>query len=229
MVAKRKFTNGGNGGSKKRRKTTTQVSVSRFSGIETKFLDSNYAPTAIAAAIAGSEADPTTLLALNATAQGDGESERDGRRQCLKSVKVHGTVSLNPLANQSTSPADEIVFVALVLDTQSNKAQLNAEDVFKGTTPERPFRNLQYVDRFKVLAARTFTMKYGDGVWDGTNIEIGGVSEIFNFNKKLEVPVTYAATTGVIGSITDNSLHMVAISSSSNAKLEYNARVTFVG
>ncbi len=47
-------------------------------GIEKKFLDMEY-DAVITATLAGSEADPATLLGLTSIAQGDGESNRDGR------------------------------------------------------------------------------------------------------------------------------------------------------
>ncbi len=203
-----------------------------FMGIETKFLDSSYAKTDIVAAIAGSEADPTTLLSLNATAQGDGESNRDGRRQMIKSVKVHGTVRLTAVEAATVALDARTVFVACVLDTQTNGSQFNAEDVFTGTTPERPFRNMQYVDRFKVLFAKTYDLAHPSMSNEAAanTLAANGLAVSFNINKKLALPVTYTGTTGVIANISDNSIHMLAIASSASVcTLEYNARCTFVG
>ncbi len=199
-------------------------------GEETKFLDTSYAATAMSQTLAGAEADPGTVLSLNATAQGDGESNRDGRRQIIKSVKVHGIVALPSVEAINGPQNGQVAFVACVLDKQTNGAQLNAEDVFTGAIPERPFRNMQYIDRFEVLWAKTFNLSHDGVTQDGANnFSAPGKQIVFNINKKCNFPVTYTNTTGVVGSVSDNSVHMIAVAPGGTPTLEYNARCTFVG
>ena len=108
-----------------------------FLGLEKKFFDTAVAMVALTAPTdaAGGEIDPTALpgavACLNAMAQGDGEQNRDGKKVVLKSVQVKGFVQ--KLGGELAAGPDSgtKVFVALVLDTQTNGAQLNSEDVFK--------------------------------------------------------------------------------------------------
>lgn len=212
------------------------VSNRGFLGMERKFLDTALEPAAIAAAIAGSEADPATLLCLNAMAQGDTQSSRDGRKVVLKSVQVKGTIDLAPTDNVTNG--DCVVFVALVLDKQTNGAQFNAEDVFVSTAlsgavgpVSQPFRNLEWVQRFEVLATKTISMNQLGVAYNGTSVLPLSRKETFEFYRKLNIPVMFTSSSGTVSSIADNSLHVVAITSSNTAAptIAYSARVRYVG
>ncbi len=209
-----------------------------FSGIELKFLDTSRAALTIPAptGAAGAELDPATVLCLNAMQQGDGESDRDGRRIVMKSVYVTGSVSIAPQANLTTTDLAPLVYLALVLDTQSNGAAPNSEDIF--TNPAgaalnaaQPMRNIQYTNRFKVLAKADIEMPQPQLVYDGTNIEAAGCSKMFSFFKKFEIPVNFTGTTGTIATVSDNSLHIIGYTNSTTYAplLNYNSRVRYVG
>jgi len=198
-----------------------------FLGKELKFVDYEVTQDAIQRTVAGSEVDPaSSVLCLNATAQGDTESNRDGRRQFTHSIVIKGILTWNykPSGGSGIAFADMgDVKVALVLDTQTNGAQLNAEDVFKDPTSvyldSVMMRNLQYTSRFRVLKIMTLRPPNfggggaGNGTTDGT-VE-GSFSKQFScyYNFKKPLMTTYTNTTAVIANIADNSLHLIAIAS----------------
>lgn len=206
---------------------------------EVKFLDTSLAVTALALGTTSvnGEKDPVTLLSLSAMPQGDGPSNRDGRRVRLTHVEVKGVIIEDERAATGLDPPQNY-FVALVLDRQTNGAQLNSEDVFTnqgaidalGTSP---FADLNFGKRFKVLASRV--MKRTDldiSFVSATNNEHTGVLTPFHFNVPLNIPVMHSLTTGVVAACVDNSLHMIAWAleiAVSAPKIAYNARVRFVG
>jgi len=204
-----------------------------FLGIEQKYHDSTLAETVIGTSLASGERDPATANCLNGIAQGDTETTRDGKNYLIKSVHVNGYISRIVDPDNADPPTYNIGFVALVLDTQSNGAQLNSEDVYQGTLGATPFRDLQYSASFKVLGFKQFTFDCPNVATDGTNTNSSGGQVVpfrFDVNKDIKVHCTGTGTT--VSDIQDNSLHIIASAygaGTANAYIQYNARVRFVG
>jgi len=201
-------------------------------GAESKFIDYYITDATVVTTTASSEQDPATVNCLNATAVGDGESNRDGRKVMLQSVYIKGQVYGNPLPDEGDTPTSASVRLLLVLDKQTNGVQFSAEDVLLNTSGSDvlSMRNLQYTSRFKVLKDITYdlpvvTSTDGSGTNSGT-----AAGQSFSIFEKLNVPCTFTDTTALISSIMDNSLHVMAIvSAGSSVKLSYQSRVRFVG
>lgn len=197
-----------------------------------KFVDYEYGPTAIATALIDGEADPTSSLSLNAIAQGDGNSNRDGRRVIMHSVHIRGRIHF---ANVNvTSPGSPMCRLMLVLDTQTNGAQLSADNVLANpaTTLETlAFRNLQYSQRFRVLWDRMYKLEpKGLAFINAANQYTTLASAKFTINKKLALVTNYSGTAATINNITDNSLHIICYADdllSSAGSLAYYSRVRF--
>lgn len=219
-----------------------------FLGIENKFFDTGVVNKTLNgnAAWNGHEMDPAaTESCLNAIAQGDGQSNRDGKQVRLTSVYVTGQVIRAISSGVSAAAHGGTVFLALVLDTQTNGAQLNSEDVYinpaaNAITTAIPLRNLQYTSRFKVLKTLVIPFDAPNGYTESPNAggagtgdyDIGGCSRTFQWYCKLDLPVNFTGNTSDIANIMDNSLHIVGTSelaSTSSMLLSYNARVRFVG
>ncbi len=210
-----------------------------FLGIEKKFYDSHLSSKALNATTdnADGECNPSATLTLNTVAQGDGESNRDGRKMVMKSVQVTGSVFCSAQANQSAADAIPIIFIALVLDKQTNGAALSSELVYVNPSADtglctNPVRNLQYVSRFRVLRSTVFVPPQPAISYDGTNIEQGGVNVPFRFDADLkDLPVTFSGDTSAISNIIDNSLHVLAWASTTGMapSIQYNCRLRFVG
>jgi len=209
-----------------------------FMGVELKYKDTSLVSGALVAPTngAGGECDPTpTLLCLNPIAQGTSAQERDGKQICIKSCFVSGVVDVPVLANQTAGSVSPMVYVALVLDKQTNAAQLNSEDVFtnpgaSAVTAAMPLRDLQYTSRFQVLDSVCIEPKMIAASYDGTNIEAFGTRVPFKLSWSGDIITNYVGTNAVIASIQDHSLHIVAFTGpATGATLSYNARVRFVG
>ena len=234
---KRKWT-GQQSGSRKRRFTAAVKAINQrsagFIGIEKKFFDSYVTNGAIVNTCAGAEQDPAANAScLNAIAQGDGESSRDGRKCVIKSVQVKGLLKGVSLPDQPDATPSPEVRVVIFVDQQTNGAQCNSEDVLLDGAgiDVLSLRNMQYSRRFYTLFDRTYTMGAPTFITDGANTgSIVFGARPFSMFKKLNMEVNFTGTTADIANIADNSIHVLAIASGSGvATISYQARVRFVG
>lgn len=218
----------------KRRRTATL-------GVERKYYDTALAATAIVASTdaSGAELDPSATSMISTPAVGDGDQNRDGKRIIIDMVEVKGTVNRIPQEATANPPTAGKVFVALVLDTQSNGAQMNSEDCFKNTggtalLAAMPLRNLLFGSRFKVLKQEVFDMNYKTlSHFAVDSFSVTGKSCAFSWYvpvKDLQINFN-AGTTASIVNVIDNSLHMIAYASDATyqSELSYNARIRFTG
>lgn len=223
-----------------RRRRRPNSRTAGFLGIETKFYDTSLVGSTLTGPTdaSGGEHNPSATIALNTVVQGDGEQNRDGRKMVMKSIYVSGVVRSLPLANHTVVEPNHIIVISLVLDTQTNGALLSSENVFTNPsgnqlTVTQHFRNLQYIQRFKVLKTIKLVLDNQVTQYDGTNIEVGQrVTPFSMFAKLSDIPVNFTGTSENIANIVDNSLHVVAYvyeAGSGSATLTYNARLRFVG
>lgn len=209
-------------------------------GIEKKFYDTALAATALVAPLdaAGGEFDPSATSMISTPAVGDAEQSRDGKKIIIKSAQVKGTVHLPPGEDVANPTVACQVFVALVLDTQTNGAQLNSEDVFKNLANEAgsaagPMRNLLFGPRFKILKSEILDLNSQTLAVEATDLFAhAGLRKNFEWYCPMELPVNFnAGTTASVANVIDNSLHVIAYATNvSNAPtISYNARIRFVG
>ncbi len=235
-MAKRKAAAGASGGGKKIKRPYQFKGRVRGprSGEELKYIDYTYGNANISNAAAGGECDPATYLGMGVVAQGDEETNRDGRKIVLKSVYVKGQVKLLATTTVASVTGDPVgVALWLVLDKQTNGAQLDAEKVVTATThPDLCFRNLKYSQRFQTLWSKRFyiTPEVAANDSTATTVSYGMAGRDFECFKKLNIPVTFTGNAAVIANVADNSLHMIGIASAATkVQLQYGARVRFVG
>ncbi len=228
------------------RSTRMNRRTAGFIGLEKKFFDSGLTGSVLAAGTdaSGAEHDPTTLLCLNCPAQGDMENNRDGRQITMSSIQVKGVITIPSIAADA-GPDNTLptVFIALVLDKQTNGAQLDSEDVFCNVggafnLAASPFRELENVQRFRILASRSYNLANASVVpfYQGTagSADRQGVQVPFSFYKSLKgMKVNFATgqTTSVIAAIQDNSIHIVAYTSNTTVatQIDYASRLRFYG
>ncbi len=204
-----------------------------------KFYDQKLSLASLTAATdaTGGEHNPSATIALNTVVQGDGESNRDGRQIVMRNLSLRGNISVAPQVDESTTDRSELCFVSIILDTQTNGALLNSEDVYKNVLGTalgacQPFRNLKFSKRFRVLATKTITLPQQEVVHDGTNIEVGGFVVPFEMYVNLKnMTVNYSSTSESIANITDNSISVIAwtTGTASAPILNYATRLRFVG
>jgi hypothetical protein len=212
-----------------------------FVGQELKFTDDYVNGATIGSTWVGGELDPTVSGAscLNGVSQGDGETQRDGRNFMMKSIMLRGFVDTTLQESQNTPVGDSIVRLCLVMDKQTNAAQMNAEDCMDGGVPVDTisFRNLENSRRFKVLKDITLKIEGSKGAMNEGAANLfanGNVQTPFQIyhDFKRPVRVTTNGTGGTVGAITDVSLHLIGVTnaaSGTNNTLYYSSRLRFYG
>ncbi len=204
-----------------------------FLGIENKFVDGEETATAFATTWAAIE-DGTTL-AMPIPAVGNTESTRIGRVYSINSLHIRFQIT-TVQSESITAPFDDMhCRVCVVWDTQTNGAQLTATDVMDGgqTLDVLSFRNLQFSKRFRVLMDKTVILTRNNQTNEGAiNLFATGARKLqWKFNKTFSTPVRVicSGTTGVVGSVTDNSFHVIGVATSTAVNLEFQARIRFSG
>jgi len=206
-------------------------------GVETKYLDmTGTAALSGAAGWTGAEIDPAGNLCLNTMVQGTSASQREGRKITNVSIEVIGTIYQANQADQAAADVSPTVFLALVLDTQTNGAQLNSEDVYinpsgVGAALTAPLRNMLYSKRFKVLKTWTKALPQLPISYDGTNMEQAGQGTPFKMFKTLGFVTEFLGNAGTIADISNSSLHLIGVTSNTSTAptIYYNARLRFRG
>ena len=203
-----------------RRPRVSNVRTGGLLGLERKFFDTSNVADALAATtdMTASMLDPATLLGLNVVAQGDGASERDGRKISMTSIMVTGEVTRPSASAQTAMVNPGIVTLYLVLDTQTNAAQTTSQNIFVNPSADvrsnpGALRNLEFSNRYRVLAKWTRAMPQQTTGNDAAGtFDINGVDVPFTLSanlKRLETHYKIGGTTSVIANIVDNSIHLV--------------------
>ncbi len=234
-----KAAGGGNVNAPYRRPRRNLVTAG-FLGIETKFLDTSLGATALTAPTdsAGAEHDPSATVMISTPVQGDGEQERIGKKILIKSVQVKGLINIPQLEAQTDPFPATSVYVAIVLDTQTNGAQMNSEDCFKNSgaialMASNPMKNLLFGKRFRIIKMKKMTLNLASASTSAVNnFNINGTQRQFNLFAKLNMQVQFnAGTTGVVANVIDNSLHVIAFANTvlTAPTIQYQARIRFQG
>jgi len=179
--------------------------------------------------------NPLTVLCLNAVAQGDTPTNRDGRCYYIHSVMMK-IVVFGLAAETATAPfTDLIMRILLVHDKQANQGEADADKVMETapTIDYLSFRNLSYTGRFRVIKDKTILMRrmyVNEGVVDkfATGQQIIKFDWYHTFAKPLKVICN--GTAGNIAVVTNNSLQVIAVSNSATEmSFSYQARCRFSG
>ena len=225
-----------------RRRALLNARTGGFMGIEKKFLDCSLSDSAVSApsdATAG-EHGPTTGCTgcITAPAQGDSEQNRDGRKISVDSIYLTGLCAYALQQDQSDVLPAPTVFIALVMDTQTNAATIVSENVFtnpstSADTNGYPLRNLSNSTRFRVLDSVTITPVMMTAMQDGTNSSAQVVIPIpFKLSSNIKFQVSFnTGTTANVSTVVDNSIHVIsyAIGTSFAPKISYLSRMRFYG
>ncbi len=207
---------------------------------EMKYFDTFKDGTALTAPAtwAGTEVDPATILTFCDPVKGTGISNRIGRHIKIHAIKIRGQISCAAQLNQTATDAASQVRLVLVLDQQTNAAQMQGEQVFEDPGTASPnntiqtYMNLDNLGRFRVLKDKMLVIQNPNIAWDGTNMEQNGLVRMFKLNHKFAKPldVHFNATDGgTVADIVDNSIHMLACASSIALvpQILYEARVSY--
>lgn len=238
MAARKRSRKSSSSKSNKKRKTTGSRSKSLnprtggFIGMDKKYVDLTATHTVVST-VSGSEVDPSPANGLVAIGQGNNQSQRIGNRVTLTEVHINGEILFNAVTAATPNSA-RYVRVLLVLDKQTNGAQLSGENVLKdpasATFNVMAWRDLEYVKRFQVLAD-IYVRRHNMAInWNGSNTLTSQEHIPFQIHKKLDLPINFSTTGSDVSAIVDNSLHMIAIGSNGvDASINYISRIRYYG
>ncbi len=221
------------------RRTRRNPRSGGFLGMELKFYDTTLVDSNLATTSTGSgiEKDPSATIVLNSVVQGDGESQRDGRKISMKSIFISGIITIPAVADQTVPEEQPHIAIWLVLDMQTNGATIVSENVFVNKGADvilgtSLMRNLQFTSRFRILDKVAFNMVMPGFSGSDTNYDLHGSVRKFKLSAKLNgMGVLYSGTTETVANITNNSLHILAVASSITMapNISYNSRLRFMG
>jgi len=143
--------------------------------------------------------------------QGDGQSEREGRKVVVKSILFNGQITFVPGA---AANAGDVVYLYLVQDRQCNGAAAtvanNDTGIFtsSGSNLSVAVPCLANESRFKILKKWSIPMNATAGI----TTQYSTMAKPLHFYKQCAIPIEYDASvnTGAIGSIRSNNLFLVA-------------------
>lgn len=228
---------------------------------ETKWVDTHLDAAALTGTVnttvANSVFDPIVGGCLDRIPQGSGPNQRMGMKANYRGLSFKGSIYCAP---QETVGSVKLhfaaeVFLAIVLDTQTNGAAMLASQVYDNpgattTLNTHLHRNKAYEDRFKVLKTKRFRLTPGActagsfpaipantvaGMAPGQEyipMHTSGVLTQFDMYvnlKGIQGSFDPAVTGGDIAQHRDNSIHVIAIVNHDDMepRLSYNSRLTY--
>lgn len=162
-------------------------------------------------------------------AQGDGQSERIGRKAVISSVHMEGYLEMDP--GSVISDSTNMVRIAVVLDKQANGSVPGFQDIWRlAGLSMNQFRNLEKSSRFKVLFDKRYVLR-PQVAGNGTAVDVGQWLAPIKFHKRVNIPVEYSGITNSVSSIVNNNLLVFACreSAASEPRIVYNWRIRYDG
>lgn len=207
-----------NQGLKKHVSRTTGLGTRFRPGGELKYFDHALGNTVLSDA-------GTIDDSLNLVPQGNGASQRVGRKFTIRKVHMRGTCrTVDDLALQTQGKA--VIRLMLVWDKQANGAPATPGDVLQdagGSTRWDTYRNLENVNRFKVLKEK---------VWDLNNLQREaagtiGVARAFSWDVRCNIPVEMGQG-NAITDVRSNNVFVLALTDNNPvAALQYSTRIRY--
>ena len=167
-------------------------------------------------------ANPNCLFCPKVSAALNG---RVGRNVKVMKIKISGHINVMPQGAQSTVDTGTVVRMLLVIDQQTNSAQMAASQLLNDGTAAsntiHAYQNPNNFGRFRVLKDKRVTISDLNlaGSPTGSDVIQGGKVIPFKFSHRFAQPllVHFNATNGgTVADIVDNSFHFV-IGCNSNA------------
>lgn len=165
------------------------------------------------------------LSSLALVQQGDGATNRDGRKINATYISLKGTWTL-PEESPTTAPGSDVCRFIVYMDSQCNGAAATFTELF-ASADLLAHNNLNNSKRFKILCNDVAVLNvgalYGSGAtWNEVN---------YYFEKFIrldDVVIQYDASTGAITDLTANNFGVAAITENGKGVLNVNCRLRFV-
>lgn len=162
-------------------------------------------------------------------AEGNGESDRIGRKLTVKVIQWKYNVSMLPQASTANPQGTDTVRVILYLDKQTNGATATVTGILE-SADYQAFHNLANSGRFTVLHDAEINLKLNAACGDGSAAN-DWLGESFSkqFYKQCTIPIEYdnSATTGVITSMRSNNLGVLLLSRSGVCNFDSKMRIRY--
>lgn len=190
---------------------------------ESKFFDTDIAELTTAAAGA---LFPTTNNSLVLMQQGNGDSNRIGRKVTVTSVHIHGRVRIVAAADLDLNA---VVRIILFEDKQCNGANATVAGILDTGAAQDflAFRNLDQTGRFRVLKEIIKPINASGGSGNGTTDKSVGTCDYFSMNVKCNIPILYSASTGAVSDLASSNIALLVIADTTDAKVVMQARVRY--
>lgn len=178
-------------------------------------------------------ADPAAEDCLSWAPLGTGATQRVGRQILVKSIHIEGICFVENTTTTLGVGASTVTWW-LVQDRQSNKAVPLSQNIIQtASVAIQGFRNLEYSDRFTILARGQLNLGNPSNAYNGTNQTASRQLKRFSIYKRLSMPVTFSDSTTGIADVVDNSLHFVLAGQKGGTaavpQCTYNARMRYIG
>jgi len=176
--------------------------------------------------------------------QGTNYSDRDGRKIWVKNIRISGQIRWTSVANNATPLTISPVRIVIVKDSRTNSTTLSGENVIgpglgsdglatlsgDGVALNLP-TNPDGWGRYRILHDQTFNPPAIAASGDSTNLDQQGLYLDFSITVRPSCYISFDASTGAIGSIIDNSFHVLAATNAggTDQQLCYYARTSFIG
>lgn len=216
-----------------------------FLGTEVKYFDQSYPATLIAAPATPDNtmlAVPAATNSLNCPSQGDGPTNRDGRKIRMRSIYIKGTLYRNAYEDQIDPGSSIMAYVACVLDRQCNGAAISPSQVFYNPSASATnncalLRQLEYSDRYRILRDQIFNFDAKTITSQGANLYSStGLLRHFEWYIPCNILVEFnqlVPTASTVSSMVNNAVSVCAAATAATGLasiyLTYNARVRFTG
>ncbi len=174
-------------------------------GGERKFFNTVVDDAVVAATMA--------IVNLTIIPEGNGESERIGRKITITKISVLYSMQLPAATAQGAS--SDTMRCMLVQDKQTNGAQFAATDLID-LDNFNEFNNLANSKRFKILYKQEFNFNSGGAVATGAAFAFAEFRHYLRMTKKVNIPIEYdnSANDGTIGTVRSNNIYWVTQSES---------------
>lgn len=229
---------------KKKSRPRTNVRTGGFTGLNKKYVDTYCKGFAITSPTDASGGEVDIFSVVGGEVQADHftpctlQSTETGRTSDeirILSLQLKGTVTCAAQANQTEADIGTKIYMAIVLDTQTNGSRISSEEVFENPSAlalnaASPLRDMQRTKRFTVVKSWELEFDNPSLTYDGTNIEQSGLIKSFDCYINMDIVQQWISSSYAISNINDNSLQFIAYTSSTALAptIQFNARVRFV-
>lgn len=214
-----------------------------YLGLEHKFFDTSFDRTQFP--IFSGYPTNGNLACVTTIGQGPGYFQRNGRVCTLSSLSLKGILDAPGNVSYTAPPANSIVYLAIVLDTQTNGALALSQDVFTnilfnevGPAHDGPplqvaslHRNLLNEPRFRILAERVLDLGVPPVTYGPTGFAYAPSFLPFDIDIALDIPVSFTDSPDQsISNVVDNSVHVMAFAlQGEGTYITWACRVRFYG